>query len=137
MAKNESRKFEVEFGTVSFGKETARLGIRFARGEMTLNQAVDLLCGARLRLDMRVTDGNNPLLPDALPNLKSIADSKHLGVTMRDFTVGLAFSRAEIDANTLCNFANSKGVVKADRIGNIEPAVADADDAADAKPDEE
>ena len=123
-----NEKLEVEFAGVSFGKATARMGIRFARSSLPLASVERLLVGARLRVNIEITDGQ-PMLPNVQKaKLSSVADCQRVGITMTDYTAGLTFAKAEIDANILCHFANGSGTLEAERIGDAKPATTEEPD---------
>jgi hypothetical protein len=66
MAKAKPTKLEVSFTGVSFGKDTARIGVKMARDKaLTLVQTEALLCGARLECTLSVIDEDGVLIKGA------------------------------------------------------------------------
>lgn len=121
MASKKKQKLSVDFSSVSFGGQTARVGIKCKRDKIDLAMADELLCGARLAVEMRITGGDDkPLLPNALPHMSGIADCKHLGVTTDEISAGLTFQRKDLDANSLVAFSNGSGTLSIERVGDVD-----------------
>jgi len=127
MAKDKANTFKtkVKFQSLNFGKSTARLGVKINRDGLDSERICHFLCDARLQVTLKVTDGQKPLIADALPHLNSVVDSKRVSLGADDATAGLTFSLNDVDTKNLCGFAQKEGELVAERIGSI------ADDAAD------
>ncbi len=112
-----------EFQSVSFGKTTARLGIKISREKLELDQADHFLSGSRLKVSIKVggKDGQGELIKGALPHLADVADSKRFVVGLNEITAGLTFSKKDVDANMLSAFAATEGELVAERIGAASP----------------
>jgi hypothetical protein len=131
MAKGKFTKLTgVEFASVSFGSDTARVGCRMRREERELTEMDELLTGARLEVRMSLVNEDQPKLPmPGAPKARLIegqADCKHLGVSSSTISFGLTFARSSIDANIMADLANGSGILELKRVGDAD-TVADGD----------
>jgi len=132
--KNDSEVMEIpcEFGGVSLGDATCRLGIRITRDSLSLTKADQYLCGRRIGgtivLSGRKTDspGQKKMFDSSL-SIRGVFDVKRIGVSPGEISCGLTFSKADVDVATLSNFAKGQGVI---RIANVEalPTDEESDD---------
>lgn len=104
----------VEFGGVSIGDGTARLGVRIMRDVLDLDMADDLFCGHRLTGTVAVGNGRDAagqglLWDDLIYHLGGTFDVKRLGVSPKHFAIGLTFSLEDIQAENLTHFAKRTG----------------------------
>lgn len=96
----------VDYSGVSNSGVTVRLGCKTGRGNLTLRQADEALCGKRLtvRLLARSSGGSGQ---DSLPGMdqditvRAVADVKGFGVTPKNFTFGLSFMVSDIGPEKL------------------------------------
>ena len=125
-------KLPVKFGRVSIGdKDTVRLGFKFSRANLDVAEADALLTGAKLTVDARITDGQAELpMEGALPQIQSVADVAHLGVSTDGISAGLSFGRKDVDVEILCDFPGKEGEMVLTRIGSMSQAKDGADDEA-------
>jgi hypothetical protein len=133
--KHAQAPISVGFGGISFGKATAKLTVSTSREDVPLSMAEELLCGARLNVELRVTDGQ-PMLPGVEKlELATVADCKSLRMTPGSWSFGLTFVQKGLDANLLLAFRNCAGEMIASRIGDATGSDEDPD--ADEKADDE
>ncbi len=104
----------VEFGGVSIGEATARLGLRISREQISLEEADDCLCGRRLECRVVLghpddAPGQQKLIDDADLCVGGSADVKRFGCSPDWITGGLTFSLQEIDVADLARFSKGRG----------------------------
>lgn len=114
----------VEFGGVSIGESTCRLGVRINRDVCNINTADEIFCGHRLT--GKVLLGGS----DDSPNQKKFLDGdeysvegsfdvKRIGVTVEMISTGLTFSLADIDVADLAKFSKGAGRLMVEGVGEI------------------
>lgn len=128
----------VEFGGVSFGDETARLGLRIARPFMYIDAADELLCGRRLSCRVVTCpngdDPNQKYLVDGVgASVEAVADVKRFGVSPKAISANLTFSLGEIDVRELASFSKKTGRLIVLGVG----VLPDTKVAADGPPDDD
>ena len=89
----------VEFGGVSIGEATARLGLRIARPALGLETADRVFVGHRLTVEISLgqrddAPGQSKMF-DADLTVAGVADCKRIGVSPESITTGLTFSLDE------------------------------------------
>lgn len=114
----------VQFGGVSIGDNTARLGVRFARDVLNLDAADELLCNHRLTGSAilgRNGDAHNQqlLVDDADHRVDGTFDVKGFRCTMDVIATGLTFSLADIDVAELAKLSKGEGRLLIESIGEI------------------
>lgn len=103
----------VEFGGVSVGQTTVRIGVRMNRDQVDLDVADEVFCGHRLNVE--ITLGKSDEMPnqkkafDAAYHVRGSADVKHMGVNADVITSGLTFSLKEIDISEIARFSKGTG----------------------------
>jgi hypothetical protein len=122
----------VDFGGVSIGKTTGRIGISVDRSYLGLDDAADMFCGRRLTGKVvlgRAGDAANQttLVDDLDAEVGGAFDCKGFRVTEGSIAAGLTFALAEVDIAELAKF--SKGF----ELGEI-PADAPDEDFEDERP---
>jgi hypothetical protein len=132
----------VEFGGVSIGEQTARLGCRFSKSLFNdLNRAADMFVGRRL--DCRVglggeqdSPGQTMLFDDMEVFVEATADCKRLGLSTDTISIGLTFNLKDVDIETLARFSKGSGRLAVDQVAQIpvDTVSSDDDDDDDAKP---
>jgi hypothetical protein len=130
----------VEFGGVSIGDGTARLGLKIDRTNLNIDAADEALCGRRLKGRVVILkDGENvnqtTFLDGVRHEVSSIFDVKRFGVAPRNITCGLTFSLADIDVEALSHFAKQKGRFIVDEVSAIPDE--DEDEEVEEEEDEE
>ena len=124
--KNPDRKqLRVQFGGVSIGEATARIGIRIDRELLNLDAADELFSGRRLTgAVMVVPDGESPdqqrlFDGDDKHEIESAFDVKGFRVAPKEIGCGLTFALAEIDVAELGHFAKRSGVLQIDEVAAL------------------
>lgn len=108
----------VSFGTVSFGKTTAKIGASCLRENLTLSRADKGLVGCRLTCKLTaVPKGQNQDQGtiegfDEKVELKGIFDIKRIGVTPDEISFGLTANLHGTDRETFSNFAGRDGKIQ-------------------------
>lgn len=102
------------FGTVGFGKDTARIGIKVAREQLGLDQADELLCGMRLtgKLTADKSDPDQMQLPGMEGSHDSVAgtfDVKSISLKPDEIGFGATFSVASVDQHALIALRSRTG----------------------------
>lgn len=111
-------EIRVEFGNVSIGDQTARLGVKIARESLSLADGDRIFCGRRIWGKVILGEPGNPdqqRLPgmeDAQHEIEGAFDTKQLGVKPNDYSVGLTFNIQSIDISELAKFAKKSGVLQ-------------------------
>lgn len=110
------KKFGVNFKSVSIQKTTARVGIKFTRGTMTLEECADFFCNRRLIgviVLARSEDapGQKTLVDDLEHSVDGAFDVKGFRTTKDDYSASLTFSLADISVEELAKFASGTGTV--------------------------
>lgn len=114
MAKTKKTEIPVEFGGVSIGRTTARLGVNIARSSLSLETADELFVGHRLtcRITLDKSDeknGQKSLLKDGNHRLDAICDCKRIGANADTIATGLTFSLGDLDIAELAKFSKGAG----------------------------
>lgn len=104
----------VEFGGVSIGEATCRLGVRVNRSSLNINAADECFCGHRLsgRVILGIRDESpeqGKLIDDVDFEVQGTFDVKRIGVSVDQITTGLTFSLADIDVAELAKFSKGTG----------------------------
>lgn len=131
----------VEFGGVSIGETTARLGVKLQRGQMELDQADAVFSGKRLQglvtLQSRDDEGQTrlPGMEDNVPpTLETVFDVKQFTVKPKWISAGLTFALESIDVSQLALFAKRTGILRAEVVGDLEEDDEDDEDHDDRDP---
>jgi ribosome modulation factor len=119
-------EISVEFGNVSIGDQTARLGIKIAREHLSLTDADRIFCGRRIwgLVGLGTPDNpNQPRLPgmeDAQIVIEGAFETKQVGVRPNEYSLGLNFALKEIDVSELAKFAKRAGTVTVVSVKDLE-----------------
>jgi len=102
------------FGTVGFGKESCRIGIKVERSDLPLECADELLCGMRLtgRLTADKSDPDQLQLPGMEGSHDSVAgtfDVKSISLKPDEIGFGATFSVASVDQHALIALRSRTG----------------------------
>lgn len=123
---SEVRRFAVEFGGVSFGDTTARLGLTIDRGLMQIDQADKLLCGRRITGRIACipagTDPDQKELFESGENheISGTFDCKRFGASPKQIGAGLVFSINDDELAALPHFAKRSGVLEIASVETVE-----------------
>jgi hypothetical protein len=117
MAKKKGPVLDVpcDFGGVSIGDESARIGVSISRGNLEITEADNQLTGRRLTGKIVVRSARNPdqaALPGLEgedPELTAVFDCKGIRLTGKDIGCGLTFNLNGLDVATLAKFAKRSG----------------------------
>lgn len=113
----------VEFGGVSIGDSTTRIGIRIDRENCNLETADGIFCGHRLT--GRVELGNGGDSPgqtrfvDETEVLEGVFDCKRIGFDSAHLSTGLTFNKKDIDMDLISRFAKGSGRLVILEVGEI------------------
>lgn len=115
-----------QFGTVSIGESTARLGVKFARAVLPLDEADTMLCGKRIEGRIAtIPNGEDPdqthLFDDGSLALTASFDITRFGVDPESYTCGLTFNKHSLGDNLsrLSEFVKKSGALQIDSVGEI------------------
>lgn len=133
-------KCGVKFKNVSYGDQTASVGITISRDEMSVVQADDYLCGKRNNI--RIVCGSGANVPEGQKKLdgmndvdhevEAVVDFKGYSVKLKDFTSKLTFNLSDIKGKSLEEFAKRVG-----KLYIVKVAVLDQDTDTDTDDDED
>lgn len=105
-----------DFGGVSIGKDTARIGVKISRNVLSLQQADEALCGKRLTGTLRrgnksdaPSQQNLPGMDSQEPFVNGTFDVKRFGVSPDDVTFGATFAINGLPLESLAELANQSG----------------------------
>lgn len=123
-----------DFGGVSLGKETCRVGVKLERASITLADADASLCGKRLTGKL-VVGGKQaapgqaalPGMEDAGHEVAGVFDVKRFGVSASEISFGATFAMASVEPRDLAKLANSSGRLVVEQVDDI-PDEDDGDD---------
>lgn len=111
-----------DFGGVSIGDATARLGIKIDRNDMSVQKADWLFCGKQLEVTIILGRGDPsqmtlPGMEETAGQLKGVVSCKRFGVGPKAFSVGLTFEIGAVEVTALARYAKRAGAI---RIHNAE-----------------
>lgn len=114
----------VEFGGVSIGETTARLGCKISRDRIDLDEADSVFVCHRLtgyvRLGANDSDnGQGTFVDDLYDQVDGSFDVKRIGVNADVISTGLTFSLADVEVATLAKFSKGHGRLVVNKVGAI------------------
>jgi len=131
----------VEFGGVSFGDQTARLGVVVSRDRLNLDAADESLCNHRLNGRVAIggfddAPGQGTFEFDSV--VEGMFDVKTFGVSSKAISFGLTFGLNDIDRGDLAEFAKTKGRLQVELVSQIPDKAksSHADDEDDDEPED-
>lgn len=102
----------VDFGTVSFGKETVRIAVKCSRSELTLTDAAKQLCSRRITGELKLKPGKAlPGMDGMDGKIRGTFDVTRLGMGKDDWTFGCTYKLSEIDADELIALRCQSGFI--------------------------
>ena len=124
MAKKTTRTIPVEFGGVSLGQTTGRIGVHIDRGNVGLLDADELFSNHRLIgkvvLGEHGDDEDQALMfTDMSIEVAGAFDVKGFRVSADKLGLGLTYSLADVDVSDLAKFAKGSGRLVVDEIAEI------------------
>ena len=113
----------VQFGGVSFGDQTARLGISFDEDLFSSKSAEEFLVGSRLKIvavpgSQDSTSFRQKELVESGKRLESEVDCKGYSRGMHGFKAGLTFNVSSVDESILVHLRKKAGRLSMERIGS-------------------
>jgi hypothetical protein len=121
----------VEFGGVSIGEATARLGVKIDRSVCNVVTADEIFCGHRLTGRVVLGNGDNEgqgrLIEDLDESVDGVFDVKRFSANQKAISTGLTFSLADIDIGQLARFSKGTGRLIVEQVAEL-PEDADDDD---------
>lgn len=121
----------VQYGDVSIGETTCRVGVVVARKDLTLAKADASVCGRRLVGRIVAVPGNgNPDQPQLVTDevaVEAAFDVKRVGFNKKVLSFGLTFSIESVKVEDLAHFARRAGRLVVDSIENIPEGEQDDD----------
>lgn len=132
----------VEFGNVTLGDGTARLGIKISRDVLNINAADETLCERRLTGKVVLGHENDSPGQTTFVNsdyvVEASFDTKRYSVGSKTIATGLTVNLKEIDVEDLSHFSKKKGRMVLTGIGAIPGGSTDeGDDEEDEEGDDE
>lgn len=115
-------KLAVEFGGVSIGDKTARIGIKVSREGITLEAADEAFCDRRLTGKLvlgKGDDAQGKIVDDLEHECAGSFDIKGYRVSSTSITAALTFSKKEIKLDEVALFAKGTGMLVVDNVGEI------------------
>lgn len=116
-------RLPVEFGGVSIGQSTARLGIRISREDIEIDEADNIFCGRRLKgkieLGKKDEDSRQTKFFDSGPVVEGVFDVKRIGLSPEQVSTGLTFSIKDVDIRTLAKFSKGVGVLSVESVEDL------------------
>lgn len=116
----------VEFGGVSIGKATLRLGLSIDRSKISLTQADKAFCGHRLSGKVLLGGSNDASGQGQLFDedeydgaVSGTFDVKKISVSEAQISTGLTFSLSDIDVSKIAKFSKGSGRLLVDDVQEI------------------
>lgn len=106
---------EVDFGGLSLGDTTGRLGFKVERSRLNLDEADELFSGKRcaVLIENKIPSADEAQLPGMegsdIQTIEALVDIKSFGTNAKTFTTGLTFNLESIDARELAQFPKRRG----------------------------
>ena len=124
--------FPVEFGGVSIGQKTARIGLTVSRDVLNINAADELFVERRVTGIVVLGGGEDSAgqttFIDTDERIEGTFDIHRFGVKSETYTTGLTFNLKDIDIATLALFSKGKGRLILTDISEIPTDVVDEHD---------
>jgi ribosome modulation factor len=125
----------VEFGNISIGELTCRLGVKIVREELELDEADRIFCGRQIQGKVSLAprgDGDQKRLPSMEDNrplfIEGMFETKQIGVRPDEYSIGLTFNKKAIDVSELSQFAKKTGTIEVESVSDIpDPEQAELD----------
>lgn len=113
----------VDFGGVSIGDQTVRIGITVARAHIDLLKADEVFVCHRLTgtvtLGRRDDQDGQAKLFDSDVQIQGVFDCKRIGVNGKNISTGLAFSLEDIDISELARFSKGAGMLEVESVAEL------------------
>lgn len=117
----------VNFGTVSVGKESTSIGVKFEESVAEPDRVKELLCKRRVscKLETRLSDEDDAQtkLKQVAPELEASGDTGRVSMGLDDYSARISFSLGDVSPESLVPFRNRPGWLRIYQSGHIpEPA---------------
>lgn len=118
----------VQFQTVSISDSTIAIGVKFVRGIVPDDKAIEMFCGAKLDCTIAFNPATQedqqqmPLSDDGDIEVNAFAESSGINVKPQLLTIRLAFDFSDVEPEILARFPKCIGTIKCKRVGAIEDA---------------
>lgn len=103
----------VQYGDLSVGETTCRIGINVARDKLSVSKADSLICGKRLSGRITAVPGNgNPDQGQLITDENVVVaafDVKKIGFNKKTIGFGLTFAIESVDTDALFHFSKRAG----------------------------
>lgn len=106
----------MDFGGLSIGDTTARLGFKAERSRLNLEDADELFGGKRclVLIENKLPDSNGQAQLEGMEgadvvSLEGLVDIKSFGTNAKVFTTGLTFNLEDVAAEVLAKFPKRRG----------------------------
>lgn len=114
----------VQFGGVSIGDTTARLGVKVDRAVLSIADAAEHFIERRLTLSVAIGGeadqaGQRTFWDMTEFEISAVADSKRIGVGGESIAFGLTFAINDVDVATLAKLSKGSGRLKLERVAEI------------------
>lgn len=126
MGKNSKHALDipVQFGGVSLGDATARLGLKIDRSVCNITTADDTFCGHRLsgRVILGGSDdtaGQGRLVDDLDHHVDAVFDVKRFGANAKEISTSLTFSLKDVDLLELSKLSKGSGRLIIDNVAEL------------------
>lgn len=124
---------QVEFGGVSIGDATARLGVKIDRSVCSILTADEVFCGHRLSGRVVLGGGSDQpgqqhLVDDLEEMVAGVFDVKRFGANAKQISTGLTFSLADVDITSLAKFSKGAGRLVINEVGELPYDAEEEDD---------
>jgi hypothetical protein len=128
----------VDFGGVSIGNQTCRLGLKISRSVIAIDKADEAFCGHRLQGYVVLSgkddgSGQQTVVNDLHHTVRGAFDVKRIGVDSENISTGLTFSLRDVDVSELAKFSKGSGRLVIQEIHEI-PADAPSDEEKNYRP---
>lgn len=113
----------VDFGGVSIGHATARLGVKISRDVLNIMAADEIFCGHRLTgkviLGNRDDAEGQTTFVETDYQVDAVFDVKRIGVNSDSISTGLTFSLNDIDVAELAQFSKGQGRLIVEHVSDL------------------
>jgi hypothetical protein len=124
MGKDDQVSFPVQFKNVGLGKETARIGVGIAIGDLERDDVHNLFCNAQLSVKLKCDPNakkdaeGQQTFTDTCLELDMVADALKYSVGPDGYSVSLSTTKSAIDVGTLGEFSSQPGRLFCTRVGD-------------------
>jgi hypothetical protein len=112
----------VEFGGVSIGDGVARLGVKIDRNAITITEAVRVFVGHRLTGRVQLGGNGDSAGQETMDfdhAVEGVFDVKRIGVGVKQYGTGLAFSIEDIDVREIAKLSKGSGRLQIEQVAAL------------------